>query len=196
MSQDPATPAMPTPRDSGPVGTPETDPETWGAPPPGFVRRPAPDGAEAGWASEGFDPSATTPTTPTTSPFPGEPLDDGWDGDLSPRRPLRIAKTLEPFLTDAVIAAGELLNARARDVGAHPDQWRTDANDVTVAEPLARVADRYMPATALGDPTVKDLLEAALITMRYLVKQLHLALAWRRERRGAPPATPQPMPAA
>lgn len=192
MSQDLETPDTPTPLDSGPAGIPETPPETWGAPPPGFQRTAPPGG---GSASPAGDPiaGATTTTTPTTSPWPGDVEGAEWDGERSPRRPLRIAKTAQPFIEEALGAAGELLNARSVDVGGHPEQWLTDGNDLSAAEPIARIIDRYLPASALGDPNVRDAIEAGLIMVRYLVKQAHLALYWRRAQRipeaqGAPAA--------
>lgn len=167
------------PATAGPVGIPDP-PEDLGAPAPGAWTVPAGAGPAGGAEDSSSEP---TTTTQRTTPSSTDDLAAGWDGDASPRRPLRLAKTLAPFLEEAVVGAGELANARAADRGGHPQQWLADANDVQIAEPLARVADRYLPAAAIGDPTVRDLLEAGLIAVRYLVKQLHLAAQWRRAKR-------------
>jgi hypothetical protein len=137
-------------------------------------------------------------TIPTTSRFPGDDLDDqALDGDddddwfgppgdraTSTRGALGAARTVAPFLVELVQAAGVAANERALDHDRHPDQWLTDANDELIADPLARIAARYMPAGLVADPTLRDALEAALILGRYALKQLNLAIRWRRQRRG------------
>lgn len=167
---------------AGPVGLPDPDPA--GAPPPGFSR---PGGAGPDSAA-GYDSPPTTPTTTSTGDEPGGPhgvgLDEEWDGPYSPRRPgLGTAKTIAPFLAELIEGAGTIANERAQERDSHPEQWLADVNDVSIAEPLARIIGRLLPvSSALGEPNLKDAIEAAVILARYAMKQVNLAASWRRQR--------------
>lgn len=167
----------------GPVGIQESPP---GAPWPGFQ---SPPGSGAGGPASGAagtpPPPPPTVTITSTGDEPGDPgLGDGWDGERSPRRVrLGAARTLEPFFTEAIESAGMAANANAQKRDGHPDQWLADDNDKSLAAPLARIVERLLPVTnAMGEPNLRDAIEAGLILARYLMKQANLMSSWRRQR--------------
>lgn len=207
------TPDTPNP-ETGPVGIPEPT----GAPLPGFkgpLDMPGiptgPDRAsrayrdakiEAGVEEEEWGSGEETSrprTTPTTGPSTGDGEWDEanpWQGAGSDARvKLGGAKTLAPFLEELLGGAGVAANGRAADRGGHPDQWLLDERDVTIADPLARVIERVLPAAVLLDPSLNDVLNAALILGRYAMKQFNLATIWHRHKRQTidAQATPEPV---
>lgn len=176
----------PTPKPATPSTT-KLEPETVTAALPGFSRppeddpglRPPPppsDAAPAGVSGDPAPPEPTpTPESPTSRRFRFGPF----------RRPrLRLLSGSVDDDTKETLAAGaglflaglgDLLHARfASDHRFGPnDVWRVTAEDHThIAEPLAQIAARRVPAGLDGDSDGADLIHAAVGIGVYGVKNI------------------------
>ncbi len=153
---------------------------------PGPVTAPRP-------AFSGSTPAPPRPPNPSSSPTT-DPIPDL--SSFSPasternaaadRAALAAAPDWEEGIAHAVHAAGDQLNEM---LAPGSELFLTDVNDEAgIAKPLSRVVARRMPARmlAVGNPDLKDAGTAALILARYLLKQVNLFRAYKREGMTAP----------
>jgi hypothetical protein len=220
--QVPSTEPPATAAELGLTPTPAPAPEQTDPPPPAEVspppraplfrtsrRRQNPDlegpdwppVSEAGASTE--QPSTTPPGT--SSRASTDDVDDAGDAPRRPEadpRPLRDVPELTEGIATAIHAVGDELNER---LAPGTELFLTDRNDEQgLARPTSRLIVRRMPADlgAAANPDLADLIAAAIVLVRYGVKQLNLTRALRRQLRAAaddgmvPVGTPPAEPAA
>lgn len=169
---------------------------------------PAPEGADWPPVSEADDSTDQPSTTPPGTSSSRVSTDDPDLGPGAPRRPeadprpLRDVPELTEGIATAIHAVGDELNER---LAPGTELFLTDANDEQgLARPTSRLIVRRMPADlgAAANPDLADVIAAAIVLVRYGVKQLNLTRALRRAARAAaddgmvPAGTPPAEPAA